>query len=463
MRFPYAEVEIESTGAIHDENQRRAASDLVAATGPTDVLVLCHGWNNDIPQARRLYLRLTDNMAAVRPAVPSAASRSLVVIGVLWPSIRWSDEDEVAGGGAGFGDEAAALTDAIAERIEDPTRAARLARLVPKLTGSAQARREFLDALREQVPTAPARLTSEVGAEDSGAEGRRASGSGAEDSGAEDSGAEVDEDPPPAALLAGDPEEVFAEAGGPEVDFGLPERSGGAAGFDVGPPEQRSAGGAAGFGFGLDDVLRRARGLLNITTYYTMKDRAGQVGSGGIAALLSALATTAPQARLHLAGHSFGARAVSAAAVRHPSLHSCTLLQAAFSHHAFAANFNGRGENGFFRPLLASRRLTGPMLITHTVNDRAVGLAYAAASRLARHAGAGLGDENDPYGGLGRNGALKTPEVVQPGGELLDVGGVYHFQAGRVHNLRADSFVRSHGDVGGQQTAYALLGAINSA
>ncbi|MBE1484413.1 hypothetical protein [Plantactinospora soyae] len=453
MQFPYAEVEIESTGAIHDENQRRAALDLVAAAGVTDVLVLCHGWNNDIPQARRLYVRLTDNMAAVRSAVPSAASRSLAVIGVLWPSIRWSDEDEVAGGGAGFGDEAAALTGAIAERIEDPARAALLSRLVPKLSESAQARREFLDALREQLPSAAA--TPSTGG-----------------------GAEVDEDPPPEAFLDGDPEEVFAEAGGPEVDFGLPERSGGAAGFDVVPGGVDvvpggvdvvpggvgvPSGGAAGFDFGLDDMLRRARGLLNITTYYTMKDRAGQVGSGGIAALLSALAAAAPQARLHLAGHSFGARAVSAAAVRHPSLHSCTLLQGAFSHHGFAVNFNGRGENGFFRPLLASGKLTGPLLITHTVNDRAIGLAYAAASRLARHAGAGLGDANDPYGGLGRNGALKTPEVVQPQGELLDVGGAYHFQAGRVHNLRADSFVRSHGDVSGRQTAYALLSAINTA
>jgi hypothetical protein len=319
---------------------------------------------------------------------------------------------------------------------------------VPKLTESAQARREFLDALREQVPAAPVEPATGTGAE-------------------------VDEDPPPDAFLDGDPEEVFAEAGGPEFDLGLPERSGGAAGMTFDPLDplagtgpggvQVHPGGAAGFDFGLGDVLRQARGLLNITTYYTMKDRAGQVGSAGIGPLLPALAAAAPQARLHLAGHSFGARAIAAAAVRHPRLHSCTLLQAAFSHHAFAVNFNGRGENGFFRPLLAGREMTGPMLVTHTVNDRAVGLAYAAASRLARHAGAGLGDANDPYGGLGRNGALKTPEVVQPGGDLLEVGGAYQFRPGRVHNLRADGFIRSHGDVSGRQTAYALLRAITSA
>ncbi|MGX7675825.1 hypothetical protein [Plantactinospora sp. DSM 117369] len=441
MQFPYAEVEIRSTGAIHDDAQRRAAVDLVASSGATDVLVLCHGWNNDIPQARRLYQRLTDSLAAVRPAVPGAASRTLAVVGALWPSIRWSDEDEVAGGGVAVGDEATALIGAIATRVEDPARAALLTRLVPRLTDSAEARQQFLDALREQIPPQP----SPGGTQPS------------------PGAPEVDEDPPPAALLHGDAETVFQAVGGPEVDFGLPERAGGAADTTTGGVADPAVGGAAGFGFDLDSVLAKARGVLNVTTYYTMKDRAGKVGSGGIAALLPELAgAPAPGVRLHLAGHSFGARALAAAAVRQPRLHSYTLMQGAFSHHAFAVDFNGRGENGLFRPLLADRRLAGPMLVTHTVNDRAVGLAYAAASRLARQAGAGLGDADDPYGGIGRNGALKTPEVVQPGVELLDVGGGYQFQPGRVFNLKADRFISSHGDVSGQQVAYALYCAISS-
>ncbi|GAB3986509.1 hypothetical protein V1634_05750 [Plantactinospora veratri] len=441
MQFPYAEVEIRSTGEIHDDAQQRAALELVASSGATDVLVLCHGWNNDIPQARRLYQRLTDNLAAVRPAVPGEASRTLAVVGALWPSIRWSDEDEVAGGGVAVGDEAAALVGAIATRVEDPARAALLTRLVPRLTDSAEARQRFLDALREQIPAAPA-----------------APSTGA---------TEVDEDPPPTALLHADAETVFQAVGGPEVDFGSPERSGGAAsdlpGGMAGGMADATAGGAAGFGFDFDSVLAKARGVLNLTTYYTMKDRAGKVGSGGIATLLSDLAGASTSGvRLHLAGHSFGARALAAAAVRQPRLHSYTLMQGAFSHHAFALDFDGRGGNGHFRPLLADRRLTGPMVVTHTVNDRAVGLAYAAASRLARQAGAGLGDADDPYGGIGRNGALKTPEVVQPGSELLEVGGGYQFQPGRVFNLKADRFISSHGDVSGRQVAYALYCAINS-
>ncbi|MDG4789352.1 hypothetical protein O7626_26085 [Micromonospora sp. WMMD1102] len=449
MQFPYAEVEIRSTGEIHDDAQRRAAVELVASSGATDVLVLCHGWNNDIPQARRLYQRLTDNMAAVRPAVPGAASRTLAVVGLLWPSIRWSDEDEVAGGGVTVADEATALIGAIAAQVEEPGRAALLSALVPELTGSAEARQRFLDLLRQQLPGAPASAGTPAGAGEPADAGIPAGEAG-----------EVDEDAPPSALLHGDAETVFQAVGGPEVDFGLPERAGGAADGVLGPPDV-ATGGAAGFGFDLDSVLAKARGVLNITTYYTMKNRAGTVGSGGVATLLPQLAGAAPSGvRLHLAGHSFGARVLAAAAVRHPRLHSYTLLQGAFSHHAFAENFNGRGENGHFRSLLTGRQLAGPMLVTHTVNDRAVGLAYAAASRLARQAGAGLGDANDPYGGIGRNGALKTPEVVQPGAELLEVGGGYQLQPGRVHNLRADRFVSSHGDVSGRQVAYALYSAI---
>ncbi|MEO3748673.1 hypothetical protein [Plantactinospora sp. B5E13] len=457
MRFPYVEVEMESTGTIHDDGQRRAALELAARPGTTDLLVLCHGWNNDIPQARRLYAQLTDHLAAAWPAVPAAASRSLAVIGVLWPSIRWADDDPVAGGGAGFGDEAAALAEEIGTRIEDPTRAARLLRLVPRLADSSEARREFLDALREQLPPPPAEPGPGV--------------------------LSVDEDPPPAALRHGDPDRVFAEAGGPDLDPGLSERPGGAAVSDPGGPTLAdpagptiadpsgttvdpagttvtAPGGAAWLD--LDGAVGRARDLLNVTSYYTMKDRAGKVGSGGVATLLAGLAGAAPGARLHLVGHSFGARALATAGAKHLAVHSVTLLQAAFSHHGFAVDFDGRGHHGLFRPLLTSGRLTGPLLITHTVNDRAVGLAYAVASRLARQAGAGVGDATDPYGGLGRNGALKTPEVVQPAGELREVGGEYTFRAGRVYNLRADAFIRSHGDVSGPQVGYALLNAIGT-
>jgi len=52
--------------------------------------------------------------------------------------------------------------------------------------------------------------------------------------------------------------------------------------------------------------------LLNLTTYFKRKIRAGPVGSKGVAPLIDRLA--AQVQRVHLIGHSFGGRLVTAAA-----------------------------------------------------------------------------------------------------------------------------------------------------
>ena len=102
-------------------------------------------------------------------------------------------------------------------------------------------------------------------------------------------------------------------------------------------------------------------------------------------------------------------------------------------------------------------------MITHTKNDRAVGIAYPLASRISRQQASALGDQNDPYGGMGRNGAQHTPEVdADAVSELLAVGRVYAFAPGRVYNLRADQFISSHSDVTGPQVAYAVLNAVRT-
>jgi hypothetical protein len=87
MQFPYAEVEFDRDGAPIDPAQVTAATDLLRTSHATDVLVLAHGWNNDMPRARRLYRALTDNMAAVRESVPGAAGRTLAVEGEHRPSL----------------------------------------------------------------------------------------------------------------------------------------------------------------------------------------------------------------------------------------------------------------------------------------------------------------------------------------------------------------------------------------
>ncbi|MQA17643.1 MAG: hypothetical protein GEV09_27260 [Pseudonocardiaceae bacterium] len=100
--------------------------------------------------------------------------------------------------------------------------------------------------------------------------------------------------------------------------------------------------------------------------------------------------------------------------------------------------------------------------MTHTHNDRAVRTAYAIASRLARQAGAALGGgRDDPYGGIGANGAVRTREA-DDSVALQDVGYRYSFRPGGIHNLRADRFITGHGSVTGPQVAHALLSAMTA-
>src|SRR5262249_11755512 len=79
-----------------------------------------------------------------------------------------------------------------------------------------------------------------------------------------------------------------------------PAGGGGAAGLGMGN------GGAAGFFSDIgDSISAAARRLLNFTTYYQMKERAGTVGVEGVAPVLEKLRKAAPKLKIHLVGHSF--------------------------------------------------------------------------------------------------------------------------------------------------------------
>jgi pimeloyl-ACP methyl ester carboxylesterase len=192
-----------------------------------------------------------------------------------------------------------------------------------------------------------------------------------------------------------------------------------------------------------------------------MKARAGTVGSTGVAEVLRRVREQSPEIKLHLIGHSFGGRLVTAAAHALPDntpAITVTLLQAAFSHNGLSANFLD-GEPGFFRDVIAKKRVSGPIIITHTKNDRAVGIAYPLASRVAFQKGSALGDANDPYGGMGRNGAQRTAEVSSGERTLKGAGQPYSFERGAIYNLLADDFISDHGTVHGPEVAYAILSA----
>ena len=196
-----------------------------------------------------------------------------------------------------------------------------------------------------------------------------------------------------------------------------------------------------------------------------MKARAGAVGKG-VGAVMDALPASIE--RIHLVGHSFGGRLVSAAAMASTTdkIRSMTLLQAAFSHNGFSANFDESPtpNPGFFRSVIDQGRVKGPILITHTQNDIAVGILYPAASRLSGTVASAFGDKDDQYGGIGRNGAqkMKPGEVNENVSKLLSVNGNYDWQAGTIHNLEGSDFIRdpkggdAHGFVTGKEIAWAI-------
>ena len=71
----------------------------------------------------------------------------------------------------------------------------------------------------------------------------------------------------------------------------------------------------------------------------------------------------------------------AAAATGNP-VASMTLLQAAFSENSFSPDYDSTHQPGGSRSVVSGRKCAGPMLITHSVHDEALGLCYPDASRI---------------------------------------------------------------------------------
>lgn len=447
--FPCFEVQFTREGQPFDRGETDAFLAGLSATGATDLLVMSHGWNNDIGEARQLYRGWLQNLRAHLDAgtVPGVAGRRFAALALFWPSKKFTDRELIAGGAASVDDAAQAELVARLRSLrgffDHPEADARLdaaVALVPRLEISEEARDEFGRLLASLAPPP--------------AEGPEAEDVDGRDRLAGWTGDELVRE------LAAPPAPTVGGGDGLEGGAAGMDDMGGAGGLDA---AGGADGGAAGLGSLFGGVVDGARNLANLVTYYQMKNRAGLVGTGGVAPLLDTVRERFPAVRIHLVGHSFGGRLVTAAAAGMKAsdpapVASMTLLQAAFSHYGFADNYHETGNPGFFRAVVTERKVRGPVVISHTRRDSAVGLAYALASRLAGQQAAALGDENDMFGGIGSNGAQDTPERVA--GTLLPPGTAYAFQAGRLHNLKGDAFISGHSDVANPATAWAILSAV---
>ncbi|MFB6510817.1 serine-threonine protein kinase [Streptomyces virginiae] len=376
---PYAELTFDSEGDVD-----RVTQGTVSRMEATDLLVFAHGWNSDRSTATRLY----DRFFAPFEGLVGSGVR-LGYVGVVWPSMRFSDEpipdfDTLAA--LAEPDLGGALDPLTRRALEEfwPERRAeldRVAELLAERADSAAAFIEFGALIRELAgvdavpalvaPSVPAIFTDDVlevcralsvALARAGAPGTGAAGTGAAGTGA------------PAA------------AGGPEGP-----------GLTVG-------GGMRGLWGGAKELLRQA-------AYYKMKKRAGVVGERGLGPVLAQLAAARPALRFHLIGHSFGARVVSfslrAVPDRARYVKSVTLLQGAFSHYAFADRLpHDKGTGGALRGL--QRRVDGPVVACHSPHDSALKIFYPLASRMAGDS-AGLLGFDERWGAIGHDGVQAVP------------------------------------------------------
>ncbi|MFK7764604.1 MAG: hypothetical protein AB8B62_15190 [Roseobacter sp.] len=425
--FPVLTLVYGKSGKPEDSTHHDKLKAFVAGHNIDELMVLSHGWNNSASEARALYEGLLKHVKASLPGQPALQARKLGVLAVIWPSKRFKAFEKEDGGGQ-FGGAAAATSEpqigdpvedakVLAEELDEELTEAQRQTLTESAAAAikdASAWPKFLETLETLVPTD-----------------------------------EGDADDADAALFGGvqNPASALAQFDGIDADDDGGFQTGGAAG-SVG----RGAGGAVG-------------SVLNFATYYVMKRRAGKVGQHGLAQTLAGVRTGRPGMRIHFAGHSFGARLVTMAAM---SLNgqsaaapdSMSLLQAAFSHNSFSASFPPPNKPGFFRNVMDRNCVRGPILVTHTFNDIPVRVAYSIASALSGDNASFTRKAPSQYGGLGANGAqFMGIEGVQ--GDLLqtDAAG-YNFASGIVYNLKSDTFIKGHSKIRVPQVGYALVTAM---
>jgi hypothetical protein len=443
------------SAAVFDKDGKPSSNPTIPAD-TTDVLVLSHGWNNDAADAEGLYTRLFSNFVTVAGNDPEIKKRKLAIVGVIWPAKKFDElvtevgtQGGKAGGAMSVGEEdktaaKAAMTAAInraAPLFDDPDDDKRLAKLHELANANLEhdetAQKEFMKTLRELVDP----------------DDTTATGGESEDN------AEIFFEGQPAVIFKNATKSAPASTSGPMSP--PPAAAGG------GAPKEDAVKAAGFLGNIFSKVTNAVTNLMNLTSYFEMKKRAGTVGKQGVAPLIDKLAQQDTVERIHLFGHSFGGRVVTAAAANSTTkkLHTMGLLQAAFSHNGFS-----KSASGFFRNVVDNKRVSGVVFVTHTKNDKAVGLAYPAASRLSGSQSDAFGDANDPFGGLGSNGAqrMQPGEIFETTKTLQPVGGDYEWQGGHFHNLDSTKFIidpkggDAHGFVFVPEVAWAISRAIIS-
>ncbi|WP_202516833.1 serine-threonine protein kinase [Streptomyces sp. SID161] len=368
---PYWELTFDADGDV-DGPERDRLSAQVTERGVRDLIVFAHGWNNDRSGATALYRRFFAPLPRLAPKA------RLGYVGVIWPSMRFSDEPI-----PDFPESVAAVE---AQGVPGPALDENTRRA---LREAFPGRAAVLDRLARMLDDRP---DGAIGLTEFGRLVRQLLDGGQGPADTDEPGGPAVFDTDPVAVC-----EQFADALaalGPAAD---------------------------GARFGLPNPWDGAKELLRQATYYQMKRRAGTVGERGLGPLVGRLAGVAPGVRVHLVGHSFGGRLVAFALRGLPgpvrSVKSVTLLQGAFSHYAFAARLpHAPDRSGALKG--GAGRVDGPLVCCHSHFDAALGTFYPLASRLAGDDRSCAGSEiaavlGPQWGALGHDGVQAVPGTAR--------------------------------------------------
>lgn len=419
---------------------------LTAAAGATDVFVFSHGWNNTYAQALEAYRGFATGFAAQRSQLgqPVPTGYRPLLVGLIWPStsfvLPWEQGPDIAGGPPGQGGDPGGGSDAqteamLADVTESMTEedSATLTELVDgqRLLGADEARaaaelvRSSLWDESDPDSGAPPPDVSEV-LEAWQAVSRAAIGGGGDEGTVETSGQDFDDD--------------FGAVGGGAPAGAAPEAAG-------------------GLRFDPRDVLR-------LGSVWKMKGRAGTVGAKGVSPLLRRLLESTT-ARVHLVGHSFGARVMLSAVAAAPltrKVRSLLLLQPAVNRWCFAPDVAGTGRTAGYASV--PDRVEHPVVTTYSTHDAPLHEFFHLAVRggsLGEPDIAAVGDTH-LYGALGgygpeglADGRLRRTDALAAGSLPYDLSAPARVLAvdGSVQ-LDGHPAIGGHGDISNPVTWWAL-------
>jgi hypothetical protein len=406
----------------------------VAAAGVTDLFAFSHGWGASQDSAGKLYGQMFPMIRTAAHGLPGLGK--LGFAGIYWPSLWFPPTPATSPPAAG-----AQQADTGAQvNLSAGTAAVSGADIAASL------RPAFADPAQQATVTQIGQLIDD---------GVAAVGSAESDDAKQQRLEQIDQliksltpPPPPDGEFEDSGETALLLSDDPVNDY-----QAAADAFGTAPPAGAPQGIADWFG----KAINGAKDALRVFSYNTMKARAGTVGRNGLGPLLAALHAQSPAVRVHLIGHSFGARLVSfaTAGVGAPAaspIASLLLLQGAFSHWSFAhAQDNPFGSAGALNAY--PDRVHGPLVATHTVYDWAVGVWYPRASFLAQQDIEAV--VADRWGGMGSDGfqAVKPAEdrvmAAQGGtGYGFAPGTFYRVDAASVINKTAgEPFSGAHSDI----------------